>query len=176
LTAGQRKRVANQLRPHNIPPLRKRGGGEPPPPDRPETTREGSYHSPMRSPPPTRAAISPPRPVLIYDDACRFCSSTSLLVERWSRGRLQLLPFSKVHGSGLLVELDRHQIESAAHLVTTRGIEYHGGAAATRALRLLPLAGVFAVLDLPGVSLLRDAVYAWVSANRGFLSRFVRNS
>jgi predicted DCC family thiol-disulfide oxidoreductase YuxK len=97
-------------------------------------------------------------------------------MQRWSRGRLQLLPFSKVHGSGLLVELDEAQIDSAAHLVTTKGLEYHGGAAATRALRQLPLGGIFAVLDLPGVSLLRDAIYAWVSANRGFLSRFLRTS
>jgi predicted DCC family thiol-disulfide oxidoreductase YuxK len=159
---------------HHPPPFRMRGGGKPPQPIAlTHNPGVGSYHSRVRSPPRTRAAISPPRPVLVYDDGCRFCTATSLILQRWSRGRLQLLPFSKVPGSGLLIELDQPQIESTAHLVTTKGLEYHGGAAATRALRQLPLGGMFAVLDLPGVSLLRDAVYAWVSASRGFLSRFV---
>jgi predicted DCC family thiol-disulfide oxidoreductase YuxK len=157
---------------HQPPPPRIRGGGEPLPQTALRQPGEGSYHAHVRCPPPTRAAISPPRPILVYDDGCRFCTATSFILQRWSRGRLQLLPFSKVPGSGLLVELDQAQIESTAHLVTTKGLEYHGGAAATRALRQLPLGGMFAVLDLPGVSLLRDTGYAFVSANRSFLSRF----
>lgn len=122
---------------------------------------------------PTRSSRPPETPVLIYDGNCPFCTAMARWIERRSRTPLQLLEFSEVEGTGLLTRLTEDEVESAAHFVTTRGIEYHGGQAVTRALRLVRFGGLAAVLDAPVFSLLRDGGYWVVEKSRPLLSKFI---
>ena len=122
----------------------------------------------------TRASTAPGQYVLVYDGGCPFCTA----VARWLEGRahrpLRLLTFEEVGGTGLLTALTPPEIESAAHLVSPGGIEYHGGEAVTQALRLAPYGWLVAPLDWPLLALLRDGGYSLVSLARPWLSRFVR--
>jgi predicted DCC family thiol-disulfide oxidoreductase YuxK len=111
--------------------------------------------------------------VLVYDGGCPFCIATARWLQRHAREPVRLVTFDEVGASGVLVGMGRDASEAAAHFVTPDGGEYHGGAAVTRALRLLRFGGVAAVLDLPVASLARDAGYAVVARLRPWLSRFV---
>jgi predicted DCC family thiol-disulfide oxidoreductase YuxK len=126
-----------------------------------------SYHAPTRSESP------PQRYTLVYDGGCPFCTATSQALQRHSRVPLDLLPCADIAGTGMLTVLSRAEIDASAHFVTPEGVEYHAGEAATRALRLLPGGWLFGVLDLPGLSSLRELGYDLVSRARPLLSRLI---
>jgi predicted DCC family thiol-disulfide oxidoreductase YuxK len=81
--------------------------------------------------------------------------------------------FSELGATGLLAELTNAQVRASAHFVTENGIEFHGGESVTQAMRLLPGGWLAGVLDLPGLSFLRDAVYRLVAMNRHRISRLM---
>jgi predicted DCC family thiol-disulfide oxidoreductase YuxK len=122
---------------------------------------------------PTRASRPPETHVLVYDAGCPFCTATASWLERHARVPMRLLAFEEVEESGLLTRLTQAEIDAAAHLVTPHGIEYHGGEAVTRALRLARFGWLVSVLDLPGLRYLRDGGYALIARLRPLLSRFV---
>lgn len=121
----------------------------------------------------TRATVAPGSHVLIYDGGCPFCTAAAYWLQRHAREPVRLLRFDEVEDASLLTGLTLAEIEAAAHLVTPEGSEYHGGEAVTRALRLLRYGAPAALLDLPGLSLLRDGGYALVARLRPVLSRFI---
>ena len=86
---------------------------------------------------------------------------------------LELLPFSSVPDSGVLAGLSDDDLRASAHPVLPDGREFHGGESITRALRLMPGGGLAGVLDLPGLSLLRDGGYRLVEMNRHRISRLM---
>lgn len=79
--------------------------------------------------------------------------------------------FEDVPRGSWLTSLSDADVLRQAHVVTPEGIEYHGGAAATAALRLTRLAVIGRILDLPGVRFVRDAGYTLTVRSRGVLSR-----
>jgi hypothetical protein len=86
---------------------------------------------------------------------------------------LDLMPCADIAGTGMLTALSSAELESSAHFVTPEGVEYHAGEAATRSLRWLPGGWLFGVLDLPGLSSLRELGYNLVTRARPLLSRFI---
>lgn len=94
-------------------------------------------------------------------------------MERHARVPLRLLTFDELDGTGLLTRLNWDEIEGAAHFVTPGGIEYHGGEAVTRSLRLVRFGRLASVLDAPGLRILRDVGYWLVATVRPLLSRFI---
>lgn len=121
----------------------------------------------MRSPPETRAGRRPGRDVLLYDDGCACCRASAAWLARRARRSLTLLPISAAQDRGLLEELGERELWASAHFVTAAGVEYHGGAAMTQALRLGPGGRAWALLDLAPLSWLRDAGYALAVRLRG---------
>lgn len=119
----------------------------------------------------TKAAAPPGRHVLVYDGDCGFCRTSVAVIQRYARTIVELKTFDEVEGTGLLTQLDPEEIAASAHYVRPNGIEFHGGEAMTKALRLVPAGQLFAVLDLWPVSVLREAVYSIVAGNRRFFSR-----
>ena len=111
--------------------------------------------------------------MLVYDGDCPFCTATALWLKRHARAPLRLIAFDDVDTSKLLTELSKAEIEASAHFVTPEGIEYHGGEAVTRSLRLVRFGWPAGVLDLPGLTLVRDAAYALVARMRPLLLRWI---
>jgi predicted DCC family thiol-disulfide oxidoreductase YuxK len=112
--------------------------------------------------------------VLVYDGACLFCTATAQWLERHARVPVRLMTFEDVDGTGLLTRLSPEEVEDAAHFITPQGIEYHGGEAVTRSLRLVRFGRLASLLDLAGLKYVRDAGYGLVKRLRPFLSRFVK--
>lgn len=125
------------------------------------------------APPRTRASFAPGQHVLVYDGGCPFCTAVARRLKGRARRPLQLMTFEEVTGTGMLTALSRTELEGAAHLITPEGIEYHGGEAVTRAVRLAPFGWLAAPLDWPPLTLLRDAGYSLVARVRPWLSRFI---
>jgi predicted DCC family thiol-disulfide oxidoreductase YuxK len=128
----------------------------------------------MRSPPSTRALHPPDTDLLLYDVDCTFCCASAGWLARRARRPLALLPIAEAERAGVLTSLDDRERSASAHLVTARGVEYHGGAAITRALRLGRGGRAWALLDAWGVAWLRDAGYALVVRSRGRLGWLAR--
>lgn len=114
----------------------------------------------MRSPPESRAGRSPGEDVLLYDDGCACCRASAAWLARRARRPLTLLSISAAEDRGLLDGLGERERWASAHFVTAAGVEYHGGAAMTQALRLGPGGRAWALLDAGPLSWLRDAGYA----------------
>ncbi len=74
----------------------------------------------------------------------------------------------------MLTSLGERERWARAHFVTVAAIEYHGGAAMTRALRLGRGGRAWALLDAPGPAWLRDVGYALAVRSRGLLGWLAR--
>ncbi len=128
---------------------------------------------------PTHASQPPETAVLVYDGGCPFCTVTAFWLQRHAREPMRLLTFddvgdkASVEDTGLLTQLTRLEVEGSAHLITTDGIEYHGGESITRSLRLTRFGAVAAPLDLPILRYARDAAYTVITHLRPLLSRFI---
>src|SRR5690606_6800203 len=122
----------------------------------------------------TLAATPPKQATLIYDGECPFCCASARWIARRAHNDLSVLTFEDIPGSGLLTSLSPHDIGRSAHYITIGGVEYHGGASVTRALRLTRLGWLGRLLDLPGLAIARDLAYAGIDRSRPLLSRFVR--
>ncbi len=126
-----------------------------------------TYHKP------TRSATPPERYMLIYDGGCRFCTRTSLEIQKHARRPLNIMPYEGITGTGMLVSLTPREVRASVHFVTPQGIEYHGGEAAVHALSLVPGGYLLRVLNLPGLNYLREFGYEVVTLMRPLLSFLV---
>lgn len=120
----------------------------------------------------TKAALPPVRPTLIYDDDCGLCVAAAGWLAALARARVDLVAFSELK-RGLLDDLTAHEIRRSAHFVSPEGVEFHGAAAITGALRLTRYAPLGVIADIPGLSLLRDLGYWIVERNRDRLGRLI---
>lgn len=119
---------------------------------------------------PTRSERAPGEHLLVYDGECGFCLRSAGFVRRRARVPVRLVPFTELDGWGVLTSLDDAQIARSAHYVTPDGIEYHGGESITRSLRLVRFGAAAGLLDLPGLALVREWLYALVAGNRSVFS------
>lgn len=122
---------------------------------------------------PTRSAQPPTTHVLVYDGNCPFCTATSTWTRDHARQPIEIIPMADIEGTGMLTQLTHDELEATAHFITPTGIEYHGGEAITRSLRLVPFGRLAAILDLPGLTYLRDGGYLLVERSRPLLSKFI---
>jgi predicted DCC family thiol-disulfide oxidoreductase YuxK len=76
--------------------------------------------------------------VVVYDRDCGLCAASARLVQRLARARVEITPLEDARPMGLLGALSDEKVAASAHFVTPAGVEYHGGEAMSRALRLLP--------------------------------------
>ena len=87
---------------------------------------------------PESASGAPPRPVLMYDAACRFCRFAARTVLRIDReDRIAFLPFDDPEALPLLGDMPEDTRTSSIHLVDADGSVYSRGAALTRLISLL---------------------------------------
>ena len=125
----------------------------------------------MRSIATTHSAQAPSTFVIVYDGGCRFCTRIAAWAASSARVPVTTVAFDAVPREAWLTSLSEADVLRQTHLVTPGGLEYHGGAAATAALRLTRFAVVGWILDLPLVNIARDAGYALTVRSRGLLSR-----
>lgn len=127
----------------------------------------------MRSLAPTRPAQPPSTFVIVYDGGCRFCTRIAAWAASRARVPVTTVAFDAMPREAWLTSLSEADVLRQAHLITPGGVEYHGGAAATAALRLTRFAVVGKILDLPLVNIARDAGYALTVRSRGLLSSVI---
>jgi predicted DCC family thiol-disulfide oxidoreductase YuxK len=118
--------------------------------------------------PPQRSAH-----VLLYDNECSFCTFQMRLLGWLDWGnRFALVPLSDQRVAQIAPSLTSVALREAIHCVTPEGRIYRGARAirfvGMRLPALLPLS---LILWIPGVIVLAEIVYQWISRNRYLLSR-----
>jgi predicted DCC family thiol-disulfide oxidoreductase YuxK len=106
-----------------------------------------------------------PRPVLLYDGDCGFCTSSARFIERRIPADAGIVPYQRADLDGLGVTAERARRE----VLWAAGGRVYGGAHAVA--RLLTAAGgrwrpLGLLLRVPPVSWIAQGVYRLVSANR----------
>jgi len=117
--------------------------------------------------PPT-VNTNPPRPILVFDGDCGFCTSSARWLHRWvvSGGSTHLAPWQQLDLADL--RLTAEQCLAAVQWVGPDGSVLAGHLAIAASLR----AGrpvwrpVGALLVVPGVSWLAKRAYTWIAAHR----------
>ncbi|OIV36172.1 hypothetical protein BIV57_17570 [Mangrovactinospora gilvigrisea] len=104
-------------------------------------------------------------PVLLFDGDCGFCTRAAEAGERFVRPRVRIAAWQLDGTYGVAEERLLREVV----LVTPRGEVYGGAVAVAKTLACgggwaWRVAG--AVMQLPGVRLLADAVYRWIAAHR----------
>jgi predicted DCC family thiol-disulfide oxidoreductase YuxK len=123
---------------------------------------------------PSRSRVAPGRHLLVYDDDCGLCLLAALGLQLRADD-LALVGFSELAREGVLESLDQDALVASAHYITPEGVEYHGGEAVTRVLRLVSGGRLLAILDWPVIRGLRELGYRFVAWQRPRLSRFLRS-
>ena len=121
---------------------------------------------------PSRSRIAPGRHLLVYDDHCGLCLLIALGIQLRAAD-LALVGFSELAHEGVLESLDQDALVASAHYVTPAGVEYHGGEAVTRVLRLVPGGRAAACLDWPVLRGLREIGYRVIIWQRPRVSRLL---
>lgn len=111
---------------------------------------------------------APPRPVVLYDGHCRFCSAQMRNLLRLARpGAIEGVDFQ---AEGVLERFEGLSFEEcmeAMHLVQPNGRVFRGMEAAVRAVLTRPILGAVAWLYyLPGIRQALDALYRWIAKRR----------
>lgn len=81
-----------------------------------------------------RVAAPPPKPLLVYDGDCRFCT---LWIKRWQQitgDRVDYFPAQDASVSARFPEIPREQFETAVQLIEPTGEVFSGARAALGAL------------------------------------------
>lgn len=119
-----------------------------------------------------QVASPPPKPLLIFDGDCHFCS---LWVARWQQStgeRVDYLPLQEPRVAAQFPELSREQLERAVHLVLPEGTIVSGAEAVLRALAAGPHGGW--LLDWyehsPIFARASEGLYRFVAGHRRFFS------
>ncbi|MEP6673133.1 MAG: DUF393 domain-containing protein [Chthoniobacter sp.] len=110
---------------------------------------------------------------VLYDGDCPMCvfQMKALSWLDWF-GVLALIPLSDSRAQEIAPQLTREDLQEAIHCVTPQGRIYRGARAIRFMSLRLPLVvplGLF--MWIPGVILIAEVVYKWVSRNRLILSR-----
>ena len=110
---------------------------------------------------------------VLYDGDCPMCvfQMKALSWLDW-RGALALVPLTDPRAQQLAPQLTREDLLEAIHCVTPEGCVYRGARAIRFVgMRLPLLVPVALFLWLPGVILLAEITYRWVSRHRLLFSR-----
>ena len=110
---------------------------------------------------------------VLYDGDCPMCvfQMKALSWLDW-RGALALVPLTDPRAQQLAPQLTREDLLEAIHCVTPEGGVYRGARAIRFVgMRLPLLVPVALILWLPGVILLAEIIYRWVSRHRLLFSR-----
>ena len=110
---------------------------------------------------------------VLYDGDCPMCvfQMKALSWMDW-RGALALVPLTDPRAQQLAPQLTREDLLEAIHCVTPEGCVYRGARAIRFVgMRLPLLVPVALFLWLPGVILLAEIIYRWVSRHRLLFSR-----
>ena len=110
---------------------------------------------------------------VLYDGECPMCIFQMKVLTwlDWS-GALALVPLSDPRAQEIAPQLSREDLQEAIHCVTPDGRIYRGARAIRFVgMRLPLLLPVALVLWLPGVILLAEIIYRWVSRHRQIFSR-----
>ena len=110
---------------------------------------------------------------VLYDGDCPMCvfQMKALSWLDW-RGALALVPLTDPRAQQLAPQLTREDLLEAIHCVTPEGCVYRGARAIRFVgMRLPLLVPVALFLWLPGVILLAEIIYRWVSRHRLLFSR-----
>jgi len=110
---------------------------------------------------------------VLYDGDCPMCvfQMKALSWLDWF-GVLALIPLSDPRAQEIAPQLTREDLQEAIHCVTPQGRIYRGARAIRFMSLRLPLVVPLALfLWIPGVILIAEIVYKWVSRNRLILSR-----
>ena len=121
---------------------------------------------------------APDRPVLLYDDGCRFCRASAEAVLRWDRaGRVALLPWSHPRAVVWMHGLTPAERDASMHIALPDGVLLHSGDAMILLFDALPGLHWLGALARRSDTL-RDCVgwgYGVAARNRETLSRLVPN-
>jgi len=113
------------------------------------------------------------RHILLYDGECPMCIF-QMKVLSWLDwfGVLALVPLSDPRAQEIAPQLTREDLLEAIHCVTPEGRVYRGARAIRFVGMRLPLLVPIALfLWIPGVILIAELIYQWVSRNRLLFSR-----
>jgi predicted DCC family thiol-disulfide oxidoreductase YuxK len=111
--------------------------------------------------------------ILLYDGECPMCIF-QMKVLSWLDwfGVLALVPLSDPRAQEVAPQLTREDLLEAIHCITPEGRVYRGARAIRFiGMRLPLLVPVALFLWIPGVILIAELFYQWVSRNRLLLSR-----
>jgi predicted DCC family thiol-disulfide oxidoreductase YuxK len=111
--------------------------------------------------------------IILYDGECPMCvfQMKALSWMDWF-GVLALVPLSEPRAQEIAPQLTREDLLEAIHCVTPQGRIYRGARAIRFVGLRLPLLIPLALfMWIPGVILLAEVIYGWVSRNRLLLSR-----
>ncbi len=110
---------------------------------------------------------------VLYDGECPMCIFQMKVLSwlDWS-GSLALVPLSDPRAQEIAPQLQREDLLEAIHCVTPEGCVYRGARAIRfLGLRLPLLVPVALFLWIPGVIVLAEITYRWVSRHRQLFSR-----
>ena len=110
---------------------------------------------------------------LLYDGECPMCIFQMKVLSwlDWS-GVLALVPLSDPRAQEIAPQLTREDLQEAIHCVTPDGRIYRGARAIRFVgMRLPLLVPVALFLWIPGVIVLAEIIYRWVSRHRLLFSR-----
>ena len=110
---------------------------------------------------------------VLYDGECPMCIFQMKVLSwlDWS-GALALVPLSDPRAQEIAPQLQREDLQEAIHCVTPDGCVYRGARAIRFVgMRLLLLVPVALFLWIPGVIVLAEIIYRWVSRHRQLFSR-----
>ncbi|RRR65667.1 MAG: DUF393 domain-containing protein [Candidatus Viridilinea halotolerans] len=111
------------------------------------------------------------RYALLYDGACRICTSQVQTVATYNEaGLLEILDMNDAQAQVRFPQVTPEMAQRELHLVAPDGQLYQGADAVRETLLRLPtLRGLGHLMSLPGVMLFARPIYAWVAANRYLL-------
>jgi len=111
--------------------------------------------------------------IILYDSECPMCVFQMKMLSwlDWF-GVLALTPLSDPRAQEIAPQLTREDLLEAIHCVTPQGRIYRGARAIRFVgMRLPLLVPVALFLWIPGVILVAELIYQWISRNRHLLSR-----
>lgn len=111
--------------------------------------------------------------VVLYDNECSLCTFQMRMLGWLDWGnRFALVPLSNPRVAQIAPSLTSEALREAIHCVTPQGRIYRGARAIRFVgMRLPVLWPLSLILWIPGVIVLAEIVYQWISRNRYLLSR-----
>ena len=123
-----------------------------------------------------RVAAPPPKPLMVYDGDCNFCT---LWIRRWHQltsDAVDYLPSQDGKITTQFPEIPRKNFETAVQLFETDGAVYSGAEAVFRVLAKNPnwQSPLAAYENAPAIARITESAYAFVAGHRTVFSRLTR--